>query len=276
MKKIILIAVFFGMVVVRSFGQLIDEQNVTVTMDLQPVLQLNMTTPDMVTFTFDQIYQYMGGEIKYSATVLQVSSSVNWDLWAVGTSQNLGTTVAAAVVTTDQAWDMQMEYNSAITNTNAQTQLPLSLLELHQTPINGGAITAGDDYSSVFTPVPAPPYAGALGTNSIYDCAPANAYVLPAVGNRFIEGDNGLMTGAAWPTYAGGMPGGSYLATTSTLLNDPYYVRIDYRIVPGLPTIFPMAEVGVVPGTSAALVAPAFAAPGVYTMDVKYILAEDQ
>ncbi len=65
MKKIFLSVFalcFFGM---STFAQLIDEKNVTVTMDLQPVLQLNMTTPDQVDFTFDNIPSYFSGIIKY-------------------------------------------------------------------------------------------------------------------------------------------------------------------------------------------------------------------
>ena len=41
-----------------SYGQLQDEKNVTVTMDLQPILQLEMSTPDQVDFVFDDIADY--------------------------------------------------------------------------------------------------------------------------------------------------------------------------------------------------------------------------
>jgi hypothetical protein len=37
-------------------------------MDLQPILQLNMTTADQVNFVFDDIASYYGGIIRYGAT----------------------------------------------------------------------------------------------------------------------------------------------------------------------------------------------------------------
>jgi hypothetical protein len=52
-----------------------------------------------------------------------------------------------------------------------------------------------------------------------------------------------------------------------------YYYSIDYRIVPGLPAVFPNAASNA--GVTAALVAPAYAQPGVYTMNVKYVLVEN-
>ena len=57
MKKIIFIAVVAAgsILASNSYAQLIDEKNVTITMDLQPILQLNMTTPDQIDFVFDEI-----------------------------------------------------------------------------------------------------------------------------------------------------------------------------------------------------------------------------
>jgi hypothetical protein len=267
MKKIILLAFFLGMIVVRSFGQLIDEQNVTVTMDLQPVLQLNMSTPDMVNFTFDQVPEYIAGEVQYAATTLQVSSSVSWDLYAVGYSQQ-----ATSI------WDVQMSYG--VINANAVTTIPISALELHQNQANNGLIAATKttDYSAVF---PTPTYvAGAYavpqvnaGLSSIYKST--TPYTAPAAGTKYIMGDKGISTNASGSApWLGGIPGGSYLASGS---GTDYYISIDYRILPGMPAIFPMAGNWLATvSTSEALTFPKFAAPGVYTMDAKYVLLEDQ
>jgi hypothetical protein len=240
-------------------AQIQDEQNVTITMDLEPVLQLNMNTPSEVNFTFNSIPEYIGGEIKYGATILTVSSTVTWDLYAVGTSTD-GTN-----------WDNAVDYG--ITNaTNATTLIPLTALELHQTGANSNGAVAGScatsDYSVPFqNSTVLPP--SALGQNNIYTTNSTNPYVTPVSGtDKYIAGGN-----AAAAPAATGIVGGSYLIQATFPSN--YYYVIDYRIVPGLPVVFPMA------GTdnctaSTALVSPAFAQPGVYTMDVKYVLIEAQ
>ena len=123
-------------------AQLIDEKDVTVTLDLQPVLQLDMTTANQLEFVFDDINEYYAGITQYAATILKVSSTVSWDLYAVGRSS--GATAAGF-------WDQQIDYGN--NNTNAIDQLPLSLLELRQnTPNSGAAANAATatflDYSS--------------------------------------------------------------------------------------------------------------------------------
>ena len=236
-----------------SFGQLQDEKNVTMTMDLQPILQLEMSTPDQVDFVFDKMADYYGGITKYGATILKVNSSVAWDLYAVGTS-NDGT-----------YWDKQMEYGTG-TDPNAVDQLPLELLELHQSEANANATAATgfrDDYSSAFAAAPYTP-----GENNIY--ASATPYVLPGVTEKYIQGHSGTTDFA---------PGGSYL-TQGSGTNSIYYYVIDYRIVPGLPAIFPTAADNATPPNALDLVtanaAGAYAQPGVYTMNVKYVLIENQ
>ncbi|MCX6313053.1 MAG: hypothetical protein NT084_15645 [Bacteroidetes bacterium] len=236
----------------NAFAQLQDEKNVTITMDLQPILQLNMNTSDQVNFVFDDISDYYGGITRYGATILTVSSTVNWDLYAVGTS-NDGT-----------FWDNQMTYGPG-TDPLATTQLPLELLELHQSEVNANAVGATGfqpDYSAPFAPAPY-----VVGQNNIY--ASATPYVAPAATEKYIQGHSAITDFA---------PGGSYLTQlTNTSI---YYYVIDYRIVPGLPVIFPTA------GDNAAVPAPldlvtvdgpgSYAQPGVYTMNVKYVLLENQ
>jgi len=51
---------------------------------------------------------------------------------------------------------------------------------------------------------------------------------------------------------------------------------LDYRILPGLPAVFPAAGTTALAPVSEALASPAYAAPGIYTMNVKYVLLEDQ
>ena len=216
MKKSIYLSAFVGAFCFAStaFAQLQDEKNVTITMDLQPILQLSMNTSDQIDFVFDDIADYYGGITKYGATILKVSSTVNWDLYAVGTS-NDGT-----------FWDNQMIYGAG-TDPLATIQLPLELLELHQSEPNVFAVGATgfrDDYSSAFDPAPYTP-----GENNIY--ASASPYVLPAITEKYIQGHN-LVTDFA--------SGGSYL-TQGAALSSIYYYAIDYRIVPGLPATFPTA-----------------------------------
>jgi hypothetical protein len=255
MKKTLLILSFLGMFSAFSFGQLIDEKNVTVTMDLQPILQLNMSTSDQVDFVFDDIRDYYGGIIKYAATILKVSSSVNWDLYAVGTSQgNSGANF----------WDQQMSYSN-VANPNSVSALPLSLLELHQYEANqyiAGGTGPQKDYHAAFSPA----NIAAPGVNSIfYSTTP---YTAPLAGDKYIQGSFG--TGVNM-----GAPGGSYLtANPPAGTFSDYYFTIDYRILPGLPAIFKNA--GTSADVSQALIPPLYAEPGVYTMNCKYILLEDQ
>lgn len=256
MKKVF--GLFVGMFLLSglTFGQLIDEKNVTVTMDLQPVLQLHMTTPDQIDFVFDEIKDYYGGIIKYAATILKVSSSVSWDLYAVGTSQNV------------PYWDQQVSYSNG-GGANSISNIPLSALELRQYEPNQydpTAIGAQTDYSVAF----APAQTAAVGVNSIWYSA--TPYTAPGNNQKYIQGQAGTAAGE-------GAPGGSYLTAIAPAGTfSDYYFTIDYRILPGLPAIFPNA--GLNDGTAEDIVtvngAGTYAEPGVYTMNVKYILLEDQ
>ncbi|PJA07858.1 MAG: hypothetical protein COX70_05375 [Flavobacteriales bacterium CG_4_10_14_0_2_um_filter_32_8] len=239
-------------------AQLIDEKDVTVTMDLQPVLQLDMTTPDQIEFVFDEINEYYAGITKYGATVLRVSSTVSWDLYAVGRSTGTNG---------PEFWDQQIDYGN--NNVNAIPDLPLSLLELHQNqPNNGDGAATGlfSDYNQAFSPATTP-----SAGNSLYVNAGTNTP--PTTVDKYIGGHAGTsgIVGADF------LPGGSYL--TQTGLTSDYFYVIDYRILPSLPAIFPNAadadgatfeDIATVNG------AGAYAEPGVYTMYVQYILLEDQ
>lgn len=272
MKKLIVLLFVVSLFFISSTtkAQLIDEKNVTVTLDLQPVLQLNMTTSDQVEFVFDKISQYYSGITKYGATVLKVSASVSWDLYAVGTSQ------AATAF-----WDVQMQYNST-GGANAVSNIPLAALELRQYGANNYTLAATTaaavevDYSKAFPTMTYPmasPWVAPLnvGQNSIYHSA--TPYTSPGLTDKYIQGDFSTAVGTD------GAPGGSYLTQGGT--TSEYYFTIDYRILPGLPAIFPYAGNTGVAYTSEDIetvsgVTGSYAAPGIYTMNVKYILLEDQ
>lgn len=258
MKKVSLLTMALAFAGMTVNAQLIDEKDVTVTLDLQPVLQLDMSTPDQIEFVFDDIDEYYAGITHYAATILKVSSTVSWDLYAVGRSTGTNG---------PEFWDQQIDYGN--NNPNAVPDLPLSLLELRQARTNNGAGAATGtfaDYSQAFSPS-ATPSAG----NSLYVNGGINTP--PTANDKYIGGHAGT-SGIAGDDF---LPGGSYL-NQNGITSDYYYV-IDYRILPGLPAVFPMA--GDADGnTFEDLVtingAGAYAEPGVYTMYVQYILLEDQ
>lgn len=239
-------------------AQLVDEKDVSITLDLQPVLQLDMSTPNQIEFVFDDINEYYSGITQYAATILKVSSTVSWDLYAVGRSTGTNG---------PEFWDQQIDYGN--NNPNAIPDLPLSLLELRQSQANNGAAAATGtfaDYSQAFSPS-ATPSAG----NSLYVNGGTNTP--PTADDKYIGGHSGT-SGVAGDDF---LPGGSHLTQTGT--TSDYYYAIDYRILPSLPAIFPMAadadgatfeDIETVNG------AGAYAEPGVYTMYVQYILLEDQ
>jgi len=265
MKKVILsIAVVSALLAgTNAKAQLIDEQNVTVTMDLQPILQLGMVGSQNVDFVFDQIAEYVGGITQYGATALSVSSTVSWDLYAAGFS--------SAAAGGNLLWDNQVSYGDG-NDANAVTTLPLTLLELHQNRANPNGAGGGidDDYFTAFQSSTT-----SLGVNNIY--ATSTPYVRPVANAKYIAGGNSSSNFVA---------GGTYLvensAGTSVGANSSYYYTIDYRIVPGLPAVFPRATSSATLGgnnsTSAALntsTTSLYARPGVYTMNVKYVLVEN-
>lgn len=271
-------------------AQLQDEKNVTITMDLQPILQLNLQGPDQLDFTFDQINKYYAGITKYGATILKCSSTVSFDLWAAGLSN-------ASV--NNFLWDNPVlygGYTAATLPAGAVNTIPVTALELHQFPANP-AVGAGcatvaaqnSDYSLAFQPILT------AGNNCVYPADPTNPYTMPtsanaAASDKFIAGGTGTGAGCQ-------VTGGSYLLQAYNAALNNYYYVIDYRILPYLPVVFPFhdaAAAGVatlqpqtVNNAATNMVTAdnnstldqsttAYAAPGVYTMYVKYIMAQDQ
>lgn len=299
MKKVIICAAAFlamSALANKSFAQLQDEKNVTITMDLQPILQLDMSTPDQIDFVFDDIGDYAGGITKYGATILKVSATVNWDLWAVGTSNS---NMSGA----GDFWDVQANYgvltdvNAAAAVNEATNLIPLQALEMHQHAANlsSAAATSNPDYSIAFANPSTQQTGAAIGGTAAWVAGQNNifvpvggaalVYTIPGVGEKFIQGHfdpTDLIPGGSYLTQSflngTGNPNGQPVASGAEMLS-AYYNVIDYRIVPGLPVQFPLSadnagtmfDLATTTGNTAG-----YAAPGIYTMNVKYILAENQ
>jgi hypothetical protein len=99
-------------------AQLSDQEYVAVTMDLQGILQLNMTTDPQVDFVFNTIQKYQIGITKYNATRLEVEATVPWDLYAQPSTQY---------------WTQQIAYGAG---TNGQGTLPSEILEMQSIQSN--------------------------------------------------------------------------------------------------------------------------------------------
>ncbi len=257
MRKLQLLAIALLASISWSRAQLHGESDLTATMDLQPILTLN-TNVSNVEFVFDEFTDYASGITQYGATVLKVTSTVNWDLYAVASSSgNTG----------PGYWDVQTQYGQ--TASGATNKIPLAALEIHQqTPNNYAAAATGTyrDYSAPFPPVYAP-----AGSNSIY-VDMTNSGLPPASNHKYIAGHAGI-TGVGNDAVSGG----SYLNATGG--SNDYYYALDYRIVPGVPAVFPMAYQpdGVTPmSISSTQGAATYLQPGIYTMSVKFVLLEDQ
>lgn len=256
-SKLLSTVVLIGFASTAS-AQLVDQKDVSITLDMQPVLELEMTTPNQIEFVFDDITEYQAGITQYGATILKVSATVNWDLYAVGRSQ-----------TGNRFWDQQVSYGAT---SNSVANLPLSLLELRQSRANSkdANATSVSDYSSAFSTT----QAAATGSNSLFVNDDGSA-TPPLADNKYIAGHAGT-------TADDSMTAGTYLNNSGTS-SDFYYV-MDYRIMPGLPAIFPNAfaadsttaeDIATVAAAGAGTGAE-YAEGGVYTMYVQYVLLEDQ
>lgn len=105
-----------------AFSQLSDEEYAYITMDLQGILDLTMTTNPQVDFSFNSIADYKHGITKFNATQLEVDATVAWDLYVYASTDN---------------WT-QVEAYSA----NGAAVLPAEILEINSSYDNTG-VTAG-------------------------------------------------------------------------------------------------------------------------------------
>ena len=144
----------------------------------------------------------------------------------------------------------------------------MSLLELRQSQVNANKL-AGGDYSTTFSPTGTVSATNSLFVNNDGSAAP------PSVTGKYIAGHAGT-TGTN-----DSMTAGTYLNNSGAgVTSSNFYYVMDYRILPGLPAIFPNASID--DGTAEDIVTTAagtgkeYAEGGVYTMYVQYVLLEDQ
>jgi len=221
----------------------------SIEVEIQSFVQLQMTSSSEIAFDFTEIKNYTNGITKYGATKLNASSNVNWDLMAIGTSTKNENSLG-----TNPYWD-----NSATFSTAGSLNIPLDALELFQTPNNpaAGQTGAGLDYSPAFVNPPS-------GNNNI-EVAYGSGVILTAVApytlGKTIAGNWGALG-------AGNMVApGSFNVINAAWNRANFSYTITYRLVPGLPVFFSHSKFAAM---------PSFAKPGSYTMEVKYILTEDQ
>lgn len=245
-----------------------ETQNVTVTMDLQPVFQLDLVGNDEVDFTFSQMINYVNGIERLNATRLRVGSTVEWNLNVVPVN-NTG------------LWTIEgsNSYGSGGTNSTGDgtTSIPVTALQLRVTPtavING--INNFSEYQSLSN-------IAALGTYE--DCF--NGEDATVFGTS-IAGDAAHTAGAGiTPELPGDyhhFTGGAGTSTTA------YEFTVDYKIRPNVPSNFQTIGCGtnsnVTHGTTHTAAAAAtalgtilnpnqYALPGYYTCGVEYVLSQD-
>lgn len=176
MKKRILILIAMVGIAFQSNAQLSDEEYAYVTMDLQGILNLTMTTDPTVNFVFKTIPEYQNGIIKFNATKLDVDATVAWDLFAYASTDNW--TQVDAYSTSGQATlpaeilEMQsIQPNSSLAPANFNTMA--SLKGLTNSAVAGGVPTAATQF-----------LAGMVGTAVLESYAPGAASANPS-SNQF-------------------------------------------------------------------------------------------
>lgn len=127
MKKKLLMLLVIAAAALQSKAQLSDEEYAYVTMDLQGILNLTMTTDPTINFVFKSIPEYQNGIIKFNATKLEVDATVAWDLFAYASTDN---------------WTQVDAYSS-----NGQSALPAEILEMQS--MNANSTAATDNFNSL-------------------------------------------------------------------------------------------------------------------------------
>lgn len=149
----------------KSIAQLSTQEYVAVTMDLQGILELNMTTDPQVDFVFNTIQKYQIGITKYNATRLEVESTVAWDLYAQPSTQ---------------FWNQQIAYGAG---TNGQGILPSEILEMESIQPN-----------TVAAPLTLNSFIG-LSSNG----GANTASLIPTVNTQFLAGEFAQGVASSYP-----------------------------------------------------------------------------
>ncbi len=150
-----------------SNAQLSDQEYVAVTMDLQGILQLNMTTDPQVDFVFNTIQKYQVGITKYNATRLEVEATVPWDLFAQPSTQ---------------FWTQQIAYGAG---TNGQGVLPSEILEMEAIQPNSSVTGPPLTFNSFI----------GLSSNG----GANTASLTPTVNTQFLAGEFGQGVASSYP-----------------------------------------------------------------------------
>jgi hypothetical protein len=273
MKNVVKLTMSMLFMCSLTFAQQGQKEGVGIVLDMRPILQLDMTSTDQINFVFNNKDEFAKGITKNSATILKVTSTVKWDLYAVGRSTGKSPNGPTY-------WDQEKSYQSTV---NSVADLPLSLLEIKQSRINTateGSLATYPDYSSDF----ASPFRSSAG-NSLY-VANDGSITPPNKSGKYIAGQSGT----ASDNKNDYMASGSYTSNHASAAN--FYYEIDYRILPGYPAIFPNAYNAdatvaenivananantVLAGGAAGNGNKSYAEPGEYRMYVQYVLLEDQ
>ncbi len=236
--KFLLVAALAACSVLSAQTALEDEEYSYVTMDLQGVLDLTMTTSPQVDFSFKTIQDYQNGIIKFNAVQLEVDATVAWDLYVY----------AAADLWT------QVESFS----TNGAANLPPEILmissSVDNTGVDGAAIEVGPALQSL------------RGTTNAGIVAGA-----PAAATQFLAGnlgtvEAGVATDAEAPGTASGNP-----STHKFRMNYALYPGVPA-------TFNNHGEMYAGAALDLSLLAgntPDYAQAGYYYMEVVYSLVED-
>ena len=110
---------FAGSTYAQTVPQLNDEEYAYVTMDLQGILNLTMTSDPTVNFSFKSIADYQNGITKFNATRLDVDATVAWDLFAYASSDIWSQVESYSTNGTDSLFSEILEVKSSQANATA-------------------------------------------------------------------------------------------------------------------------------------------------------------
>lgn len=228
-----------------SYSQGVQKtQNVSFTLDMKPILSVEFNAPSQINFVFDEKSKFNKGIVHEEATEIRVTSTVNWDMYAVGRSLNKNSDEL-------QSWDVQKSFKSS---QNESLHIPLQLLEIKQQYKNNGVFHSEanfSDYSSPFS-------TSHLSTSNNIYVSPNGTPTPPNAFGKYLAGHSG----AAGYSKSGFNPPGSYYSEHSKRSN--YHFVLDYRILPRTLAISPKT------------LNKNNSEPGFYSMVVQYVILEDQ